>query len=163
SDPAPNVGDTITFTVTLSNAGADAATNVAVQDLLPSGLTFVSATPSQGTYDSVAGVWTVRTVTTTTPLSLLLRASVSGPAPPNTATIAHSDQFDPNAGNNTASAPETPQQADLQVTKVVSDPSPNVGDTITYTITLTNNGPDTATRVTVRDVLPPQVAFLSSQ
>ena len=58
SNPTPNVGDQITFTVTLSNQGPDAATGVQVTDLLPAGLTFVSATPSQGTYNNVSGVWT---------------------------------------------------------------------------------------------------------
>jgi uncharacterized repeat protein (TIGR01451 family) len=50
NDPIPNVGDTVTFTVTLTDLGPDAATTVRVTDLLPTGLTFVSVTPSQGTY-----------------------------------------------------------------------------------------------------------------
>jgi uncharacterized repeat protein (TIGR01451 family) len=163
SNATPNVGDTITFTVTLSDSGPNAATNVTVQDLLPAGLTFVSATPSQGSYNSASGVWTVGTVTTTTPQTLLIQATVASPvAQTNTATISHSDQFDPNAGNNGASATETPQQADLQVRKTVSNPTPNVGDTITYTITLTDNGPDPATSVTLTDLLPAGVAFVSA-
>ena len=48
----------------------------------------------------------------------------------------------------------TPQQADLALTKTVSNPTPNVGDTITFTVTLTNNGPDTATNVQVTDLCP---------
>ena len=36
----------------------------------------------------------------------------------------------------------------------MSNPAPNVGDTITYTVTLRNNGPDPATGVQVRDLLP---------
>src|SRR5262249_15230952 len=143
SNATPNVGDTVTFTLTLSNAGPDAATNVQVADLLPAGLTFVSATPSQGTYDSATGVWAVGTVTTTTPETLLLQATVPSPAGrTNPATISHADQFDPDAGNNQASAAETPQQADLQLTKIVSNPTPNVGDTVTFTVTLANRGPD---------------------
>ena len=43
----------------MSNNGPDAATNVTLQDLLPAGVTFVSATPSQGTYNSGTGVWNV--------------------------------------------------------------------------------------------------------
>jgi uncharacterized repeat protein (TIGR01451 family) len=163
SDLTPNVGDSISFTVTLTDNGPDAATSVTVQDLLPSGLTFVSATPSEGAYSSATGVWTVGTVTTATPQTLTIRATVaSSTAQTNTATISHADQFDPNPGNNSASATETPQRADLLVTKSVSNPTPNVGDTITYTVTVTDNGPDPATGVTVQDTLPPGISFVSA-
>ena len=86
------------------------------------------------------------TVATGTPATLTLSARVDTPiALTNTASVSHADQFDPNAGNNTASASETPQGADLAVTKSVSNPTPNVGDQITFTVTLSNTGPDTAT------------------
>jgi uncharacterized repeat protein (TIGR01451 family) len=163
SNATPNVGDTITFTVTLADIGPDAATNVTVQDLLPAGLTFVSATPSQGVYDHTSGAWTVGDVTTTTPQTLQIRATVVSPGPlTNSASISHSDQFDPNSKNNTASATETPQQADLALTKTVSNSTPNVGDTITYTVTLTNNGPDAATGVTINEPIPSGLSFVSA-
>jgi uncharacterized repeat protein (TIGR01451 family) len=163
SNAAPNVGDTVTFTVTLSNTGPNNATNVQVNDLLPAGLTFVSATPSQGTYNNTSGLWTVGTVTATTPQTLLIQATVASPgAATNTAAISHSDQFDPDPGNNSAGATVTPQQADLQISKAVSNPTPNVNDTITYTITLTDNGPNSATNVKVQDTLPSGVSFVSS-
>ena len=79
SDATPNVGDQITFTITLTNAGPDAATGVQVTDLLPAGLTFVSATPSQGTYDHVTGVWTVGTVSPGAPQTLTITATVVSP------------------------------------------------------------------------------------
>ena len=83
-------------------------------DLLPAGLSFVSANPSQGTYNSVTGVWTVGTVSPGVPQTLSITATVVSPAAQtNTGTISDADQFDPNTGNNTASATETPQQADL--------------------------------------------------
>ena len=87
----------------------------------------------------------------------------SAPAPrPNTATITHSDQFDPNPGNNTASTVETPQQADLVLTKTVSNPTPNVGDTITFTVTVQTTVPATATGVRCQDLLPAGVTFVSA-
>src|SRR5262249_55566941 len=95
SDPSPNVGDTITFTVTLTDNGPDPATGVEVPDLLPAGLALVSATPSKGTYVSSSGLWTIGTLTTTTPQTLLILATVESPsALTNTASISHSDQFD---------------------------------------------------------------------
>ena len=101
----PNVGDAIHFRITLTNNGPDPATGVDVTDLLPAGLTFVSATPSRGTYSPTTGVWTVGTATTATPQTLVIAATVASPGTQvNTATVSHSDQFDPNPANNSASA-----------------------------------------------------------
>ena len=60
-DSAPAPGDTVTYTVTATNQGPDAATATKVDVTLPTGLTYVSATPgaNSGTYDSATGVWTV--------------------------------------------------------------------------------------------------------
>src|SRR5262249_2413684 len=122
SDATPNSGETVTFTITLTNAGPDAATNVQITDLLPVSLTFVSATPSMGSYDSLTGLWSVGTVPATTPETLTITATVVSPGPQtNTATITDADQFDPNPGNNSGSSTATPQQADLAVNKTVSD------------------------------------------
>src|SRR5205807_3971260 len=53
------VGSNVTFTITASNLGPSNATGVVVTDLLPAGLTFVSAVTSQGTYTSATGVWDI--------------------------------------------------------------------------------------------------------
>src|SRR5262249_21469874 len=104
----------------LANKGPDAATNVAVTDLLPAGLRLEAATPSLGVYDSGTGLWTVGTLAGASNATLTLTATVvSATAQTNTARISHSDQFDPVPGNNSASATETPQQADLQLAKAV--------------------------------------------
>ena len=145
SNATPNVGDTISFTVGLRDSGPSTATGVQVTDLLPAGLTFVSATPSQGTYNSATGVWSAGTVDVAGGLrTLVIQATVVSPnAQTNSATISHADQFDPNTGNNTATATETPQQADLALSKTVDNPAPNVGDTITYTVAADRQrGPD---------------------
>ena len=42
-------GDQITYTVTISNSGPSTSQNTHLEDVLPSGVTFISATPSQGT------------------------------------------------------------------------------------------------------------------
>lgn len=44
--------------------------------------------------------------------------------------------------------------ADLQLTKDVNSPTFNLGDTVTFTIIVTNTGPSGATGVTIRDALP---------
>jgi uncharacterized repeat protein (TIGR01451 family) len=104
NDPTPHVGDTITFAVTLHNFGPSDASGVAVTDALPAGLTFVSATPQQGTYNSATGVWTVGTVVDSADLTLSVTAmAISAGQLVNDATITHSDQLDTDLSNNTSS------------------------------------------------------------
>jgi uncharacterized repeat protein (TIGR01451 family) len=43
-------GDSATYTITITNNGSDNATGVQVSDQLPAGVSYVSDTPSQGTY-----------------------------------------------------------------------------------------------------------------
>jgi uncharacterized repeat protein (TIGR01451 family) len=163
SDATPNVGDQIIFTVTLSNLSPDDATGVQVIDLLPVGVSLVSANLSQGTYDPGSGVWNVGTVSSAVSQTLSITATVDSPAAQtNTGTISAADQFDPNTANNTASVTETPQQADLAVTKTVSDATPNVDDQIIFTVGLFNPGPDDATGVQVTDLLPAGVSLVSA-
>src|SRR4029453_12299841 len=145
------------------NAGPDDATGVAIQDTLPVGLSFQSATASQGTYNSATGVWTVGTVINGATQTLTIIALVTAPGvQAKTASVSDVDQFDPNTGNNTDTAELDPQQADLRLTKAVSDATPNVGDTITFTVTLTNGGPSAGTGVQVTDLLPAGLTFVSA-
>jgi uncharacterized repeat protein (TIGR01451 family) len=161
-DATPNVGDTITYTITASNNGPNDATGVEITDNLPAGVAFVSATPSQGTYDSGSGVWSVGALANGANGTLLITVTVTAPgAIVNVATITHEDQFDPVSANNQAGTTINGQQADLAVTKTVDNASPNVGDAVTFTITVHNNGPSDATNVALTDVLPANLTFVS--
>src|SRR5439155_1239162 len=112
---------------------------------------------------SATGLWTVGTVTAAVPQTLKIRARVVSPdALTNTATISHSDQFDPDPGDNSDGSTETPQQADLALSKSVSNPTPNVGDTVIFTVAVTDLGPDPATGVQVSDLLPAGLTLVSA-
>src|SRR5262245_46632514 len=52
--------------------------------------------------------------------------------------------------------------ADLQITKSDSPDPVAVGQLLTYTLEVTNNGPDSATGVVATDTLPPTVSFVSA-
>ncbi len=170
SDPAPQEADTTIFTITLTNAGPDTATGVAVLDMLPSGLTYSSNSPSRGTYSPTSGVWTVGTMAPDSAATLTLAATVNagtgGSAITNTASVAAGDQTDAVPGNNSASATlhvaEREKAVDLTLSKQVDNAAPDVGATVTYTIQLINAGPDTATGVAVSDVLPSGLTYSSS-
>ena len=162
-DARPDLGDTVTFTITLSNLGPDTATNVVLSDLLPAALAFVDASPSKGTYDGATGTWDVGTLASGASASLTIRATVVAEGDTtNTASVSASDQYDPDPSNNTSDAFLTTRVADIGVTKTVDDPVPPVGATVTYTISATNEGPDAATRVVVGDTLPAGLVFVGA-
>ncbi|MDZ4763381.1 MAG: choice-of-anchor Q domain-containing protein, partial [Chloroflexota bacterium] len=100
-------GDTIIFTITLGNFGANTATGILVSDLLPTGLSYVTHTLSQGSYNPATGVWTLGTVFVADSDTLSINASVTAAAGAtviNTATITSFDQTELTPADNTASA-----------------------------------------------------------
>jgi uncharacterized repeat protein (TIGR01451 family) len=51
--------------------------------------------------------------------------------------------------------------ADLEISKTAVTNTVLMGDLITYTLVISNHGPDTAVGVTVTDTLPTQVSYVS--
>ncbi len=162
-------GDTLTYTLTISNAGNQDATGVVVTDTVPAGTAFVSAsgggTESGGTvtwpaFDLAAGASVTRTMTVT----------VNDPAPAGQATVtntAHAQDdgtngADPDTGNNDATDVDTLIHADLAVTKTDSPDPVRAGEQVTYTITVTNNGPSTEPNALAVDTLPAAFSFVSA-
>ncbi len=164
-----NVGDLVVFTLTVTNTGPDDATNVVVTDQLPDGYTYQSD-DSGGDYDSISGLWTIGTITDSGSATIEITASVNAPSGvlneyTNIAEITAVDQSDPDSSPNNDDGDQSeddednasisiPEVSDLSIEKLVSDSSPNVGDVITFTLNISNSGPDAATNVSVEDVLP---------
>ena len=75
-----------------------------VTDVLPGSLSFVSALPGQGDYNSNTGIWTVGSLANngTAQLQIVAKVTRSGPVV-NTAGVSASDQADSDTTNNTAS------------------------------------------------------------
>jgi uncharacterized repeat protein (TIGR01451 family) len=108
SNPNPAVGANVTFTITTQNLGADPATSVVVTDVLPAGLTFVSASPSQGTYTAGTGLWNLGALAFGATATLQITVTVTGStAVTNTANRTSTTPADPNPANDSASSTVT--------------------------------------------------------
>ena len=160
-------GNTLTYTLTTTNNGPSNATGVTVSDTLPAGVSYVSATSTQGTASFANGVITASLgnladgATATTTIVVTVGAATTGSIV-NTATVT-GNETDPNMVNNTSTV-TTPinSQIDLAILKSGSPNPVYAGNTVTYTLTSTNNGPSNATGVTVVDTLPAGVTYASS-
>jgi len=174
NNATPPIGGTVTFVITLNNAGPETATNVAVSDQLPAGLSFVSAAATLGSYDDATGIWSVGTLAPGTGAVLTITATVvTAGVIANTAQVSASDQFDPDSTPGNSVPTEDDQDtvtitarvptADLQVTKLARPRQAVVGQLVTFTIVVTNVGPDAATNVVLTDQLPAGLRFVSAQ
>ncbi len=108
ADPATN-GSTLTYTITVTNSGPSAATNVRVTDVLPPQLTFVSASSSQGSATNTAGTITalLGTLASGASATVTINSTVNVTAPiqiTNVATVV-ADESETNVANNTATQP----------------------------------------------------------
>jgi large repetitive protein len=165
SDSNPGTDDEVQYTLTAHNAGPNDATGVMIHDLLSAGLDFIDASPG---CDSVDGAVTcdIGTLASGDTASVTIRAhttsAVAGTTVGNLANVA-GNEFDPNTGNNQATATINVQPlVDLRLTKVSSNPAPTAGGLVSYTLTLVNHGPSPATGVTITDPLPSALSFVSS-
>lgn|GEM_PF-3195352 len=168
---AARLGENVVFTVTVSNDGPDVASAITVLDALPAGFAFQSATPSQGSYDNGSGLWTVGSMNANATVTLSVTAQVTATGnKTNTARVESSDLYDPDStpGNNIETEDDqdsaivnTPSAADVRLVKNVNNATPTFGSNVVYSVAVTNDGPDAATGLTVTDLLPSNLVYVS--
>ncbi|MGH9554373.1 MAG: DUF11 domain-containing protein [Terriglobales bacterium] len=162
ADPV-NAGSNFTYTISVVNNGPDQADNVTVTDTLPAGVTYVSDTGGCNTValPTIACNLGSLAVTASAMFNVTVTAGAGGQTVNNTASVT-SSQADPDNTNNSASQTTTIVDANLAVNKLATPEPVLVGTNLTYTITITNNGPDGATNVVLNETLDAAVAFVSA-
>ena len=162
NNATPNYGDEITYTITVRNNGPDNSTNVKVSEVLADNFKFISANASKGYYNLTNGIWAVGNLTNNETAKLVITVKIIKTGFIQNNVSVNGTGFDPNVTNNNATVNITvPQTADLSVVKIVNVDRVSVGNRITYTIVVKNNGPDTALDVYAVDKLSDALKFVS--
>jgi uncharacterized repeat protein (TIGR01451 family) len=169
-DPV-NVNANLTYTITVNNTGPANATNVSMTDALPAGVTFQSLTSPAGWTCTTPAVGASGTVTCTNPslaasgqavFTLVVVPGVGAAGNiSNTATVTATENDPVTADNSATASTQVNPVADLAVTKTDSPDPVNANSNLTYTISVTNNGPSAASTVALNDPLPAGVTFQS--
>ncbi|MHC0448457.1 DUF11 domain-containing protein, partial [Flavobacterium sp. 3-218] len=173
NNPTPLIGTPVTFEIIIKNDGPENTAGVEVTDLLPNGYTFSSFSATKGTYSSTTGKWTIGSLISGDSQTLQLTAIANGTGNYlNIAEVTASTLPDPDSTPNNGVTTEddysavgtvpVASQADLSLTKelVGGNLSPIFGATVTFEITVKNDGPQNATGVQVLDLLPSGYDYL---
>ena len=165
-DPA-TAGGLYTYAVGIDNTDAGDATNTVLTLNVPSGATFVSASPANANCVATSATLVTCSVGTLAgngtgarTVNFTWRATAAGTINA-TATITATN--DTNLANNTQNATTTVLAgADLRLTKTDS-PDPVIGGAnVTYTLTATNDGPNASGNLVLTDNLPGSSSFVSA-
>ena len=164
---------TVTYTITVSNAGPGTATGVIMSDVIPgyiTGSTVVNAAKIGGTSAATFNCTNAETVACSQTggsiapgETVIFSIAVSRPlfdssAQPgnlwtNTATVRSQTIGDANLANNSSSVTvQVDPVADVTVVNTVTPTTTLAGTQATYVLTVSNNGPSTAQNVNLTDV-----------
>jgi uncharacterized repeat protein (TIGR01451 family) len=161
-------GATFDYTLSYRNVGSSSATNVVVEDVLPSGLTFVSATPAPSSVSGQTVRWNLGTLNAGATGSIQLRVRAATTFSPASATSwartncvqISATPVDANSANNQSCATTTLQRPEISVTKT-APATVVIGDTFTYQITYRNTGTASANIFSMLDTLPTGLTFIA--
>ncbi|OLF15956.1 hypothetical protein BU204_18790 [Actinophytocola xanthii] len=167
--PRPVIaGEPLTYTVTVTNHGPSAADAVTVEDILPAGLTLISANSTQGSCGAVDGAVScaLGTLAADAVATITVTAATPGTVPPggfaNTATV-RSASTDPESTTNAATyVASVDMQAEVWVSTTAGDDPVVAGESRTFVVTVGNEGPSTARSTVLTQTLAPGLRALTA-
>ena len=164
SSATVNVNDNVTYIITAVNRGVDAATNLQITDLIPSGLTDLTYTitgTGTGTYNPSTGLWNIGILnsgaTTILTITGKVTAAMAGLTTTNYANRTSQTEYNLSAASTSTTV--YTKLSDPVITQTVNGQSTgsvnvNVGDDVTIVVNAYCSGPDDATNIQIRDIIP---------
>ena len=123
----PSIGESVQFTITITNNSNLDATNIVVEEMLPNGYEYASHSTSSGLYDANSQLWTLSTLAAGSSATLTLNVTVmDGDEYTNIVQIISQAEIDLDSTNNTAEATTFPDC--LQIPSGFSPNDDNVND-----------------------------------
>jgi len=163
-----NIGDTVTYTITLRNNGSATGTTTVTDDYDQAHVTIGTVTPAASTNDGDKLTWANVVVPAgNTPIILTYTATVkgtfsgsNGTCGPNQFPVLNSVTLTVGTGTGATLCVNGPI---LHITKSAC-PTPNAvpGGVLTYTIAYSNSGSAAATGTTITDTLPAGESFVAA-
>ncbi len=153
--PDPVVaGETLTYTLTVTNTGPSAAQTVVVTETYDTNFHFGSAVPAPDS--GTDNRWTIGSITPGEMVTITITGTVDPSATGSLSNTANVNAVtnDPDTSNNSTTAETVvTTSADLVIAKADAPDPVVAGETLTYTLTVTNTGPSAAQTVVVNDTV----------
>ncbi len=168
----------VDYTISVTNDGSETATDVVVAAGLPSGMVYTDDQVTQGDYNLYFEEWNVGDLApgATAELELTLFTLVEGVDIVNFVQVisAGGDDTDSTPDNNDTNVPQEDDEAavtisefggtgegniDLELSLSADQTTYDIYENVTYTVSVTNNGPDEATDIDIAAGLPDGMVY----
>lgn len=140
---------TVKYTIKVNNYGPSNASGVNVSAIIPNGLIYLSSTPSTGSYNPETGIWSIGDLDSGDNQTLIISLQTNKTGlidyPVNVSSIEDDSDLSNNFNNKTIRV----LMADLEIDIEACEDVFNYGDTINWTVTVKNNGPNNASKLIV--------------
>jgi uncharacterized repeat protein (TIGR01451 family) len=150
-----DVGDRIDYTFTVANTGNVSLSNITVTDAKVTPVTCVATTLAAGATTTCSGTYTL--VQADLDAGTITNSALGSGNPPTGPPVTDTSGTD--GGNDTPTVTTIPQTSAIALVKTaggitdLDGNGPDVGDTITYTFTVTNSGTVTVSNISIDDPL----------
>ena len=113
NNQTPLIGQEISFTIQVSNAGPNDATGVVVTDILQSGYTYVSSSATAGSYDPLTGIWLIGALADGQTIQLIVNVTVNATGEYSNSAVISGNEPDDNTTDNNATV--VPHPTDFHI------------------------------------------------